>query len=221
MLQDYAANPAHDLGWRARIGESGAGALGDLGSHVIDMARYLCGDITGMSAAPLNTLVDRGPTAAGIDDLAAMVVEFENGDERRAGGELGAARPQVRPRLRPGVRARRDPVRVGAVQRGAACSTGDVSRPDNGYRDGADRRAGSPTSDRFVSVPAQGMGYRDMFTIGVSRALTAIAAGQSAVAPSFADGLASGARGRRHAALGPRGGWVDVARPDAAELLHG
>ena len=25
MLQDYAANPAHDLGWRARLAESGAG----------------------------------------------------------------------------------------------------------------------------------------------------------------------------------------------------
>ena len=48
MLQDYAANPAHDLGWRARLDQSGAGALGDLGSHVIDIARYLCGDITGI-----------------------------------------------------------------------------------------------------------------------------------------------------------------------------
>ncbi|HEY1853327.1 MAG TPA: Gfo/Idh/MocA family oxidoreductase, partial [Solirubrobacterales bacterium] len=40
LLQDYAADPGHDLGWRARPADAGAGALGDLGSHIIDIARH-------------------------------------------------------------------------------------------------------------------------------------------------------------------------------------
>jgi hypothetical protein len=55
--------------------------------------------------------------------------------------------------------------------------TGDVSDPTNGYRSVLIGR-GQPDVDRFVSVPAQGMGYRDAFTIGVSRALGAIAHGE-------------------------------------------
>ena len=58
MFLDYAASPRHDLGWRARLDESGAGALGDLGSHVIDITRYLCGEIPAVSAT-MRLLIDR------------------------------------------------------------------------------------------------------------------------------------------------------------------
>ena len=64
------------------------------------------------------------------------------------------------------------------------------------------------------------MGYRDVFTIGVSRALAAIAAGQSTAAPSFEDGLAVALVVDAAQRSARDGGWVDVARPDAAELLH-
>ena len=68
---------------------------------------------------------------------------------------------------------------------------------------------GQPDVGRFVSVPGQGMGYRDTFTIGVSRALTAIARGESSAAPTFEDGLAVALVGRRQA-VGPSEHWVDV-----------
>ena len=96
---------------------------------------------------------------------------------------------------------------------------GDAADPTNGYRV-VHIGKGQPDVDRFVSVPGQGMGYRDTFTIGVSRALTAIAAGQSAVAPSFADGLAAALVVDATQRSARDGGWVDVAGPDAAELLH-
>ena len=67
---------------------------------------------------------------------------------------------------------------------------GDAADPTNGYRV-VHIGKGQPDVDRFVSVPGQGMGYRDTFTIGVSRALTAVAAGRSAVAPAFAHGRAA------------------------------
>ena len=47
----------------------------------------------------------------------------------------------------------------------------------------------NPTSASFVAVPGQGMGYRDGFTIGVSKALGAIARGETSADPSFMDGL--------------------------------
>jgi predicted dehydrogenase len=39
-------------------------------------------------------------------------------------------------------------------------------------------------------VPGQGLGYRDVFTIGLGRALAAIAQNAPAIDPSFRDGLA-------------------------------
>ena len=58
------------------------GALGDLGVHMIDMARWLVGDITRVSAH-LGVFVDRpGADGGPIDpanDSAFMLVEFANG----------------------------------------------------------------------------------------------------------------------------------------------
>ena len=218
MLQDYAANPAHDLAWRARIGESGAGALGDLGSHVIDLARSLCGDIVQVCGT-LHTLVDRGPTAAGIDDLAAMLVRFEDGTSGvlEASWALRGHHCDLGFDLaceHGGVRFSWE--RCNEVQ----VLEGDAADPTNGYRV-VHIGKGQPDVDRFVSVPGQGMGYRDTFTIGVSRALTAIAAGHSAVAPSFADGLAAALVVDATQRSARDGGWVDVARPDAAGAAAG
>jgi predicted dehydrogenase len=58
------------------------GILGDLGSHMVDMARYLVGDITSVSAN-LGFFVDRlGANGEVIDpanDSALMLIQFANG----------------------------------------------------------------------------------------------------------------------------------------------
>jgi predicted dehydrogenase len=187
MLQDYAANPARDLGWRVRRVDAGAGALGDLGSHVIDVARYLCGEITAVCAST-RSFVERGPESDRLDDLVAMLVEFDDG----SGGVLEASWA---------LRGHRCDLGFDLVcDRGALrfswersneiqVLTGDVDDPTNGYRT-MFIGDGQPDVDRFVSVPAQGMGYRDAFTIGLARVLTAIGEGSTTAAPTFADGLA-------------------------------
>ena len=43
-LQDWGDDPTLDT-WRFQPDEAGSGALGDLGTHVIDLARYLVGEI--------------------------------------------------------------------------------------------------------------------------------------------------------------------------------
>jgi predicted dehydrogenase len=186
MLQDYAANPAHDLGWRARLDQSGAGALGDLGSHIIDIARSLCGDITGLYATT-RELVDRHNPTPGVDDLVTMVVDFDNG----AGGVLEASWSLRGHKCDLGfdLVCERGAIRF-AWERSNELGvlTGDVTDPDNGYRTVL-IGGGQPDVGRFVSVPAQGMGYRDGFTIGVSKALSAIARGETHAEPTFEDGL--------------------------------
>ena len=186
MLQDYAANPAHDLGWRARLAESGAGALGDLGSHIIDIARYLCGEITGLYATT-RELVQRTVPTPGVDDLATQVVDFAGG----AGGVIEASWALRGHKCDLGfdLVCERGAVRF-AWERSneVGVLTGDVTDPDNGFTTVL-IGGGQPDVGHFVAVPAQGMGYRDAFTIGVAKALAAIARGDTTTAPSFTDGL--------------------------------
>lgn len=186
MLQDYASNPAHDLGWRARLAESGAGALGDLGSHIIDIAQYLCGDITGVYATT-RSLVDRHVPTPGVDDIATMVVDFEGG----AGGVIEASWALRGHKCDLGfdVACDRGAVRF-AWERSneVAILAGDVADPDNGFKTVL-IGGGQPDVGKFVGVPGQGMGYRDGFTIGVSKALGAIGRGETSADPTFIDGF--------------------------------
>ncbi len=79
--------------WRLQKDQAGSGALGDLGTHIIDLARYLVGDIAGVQAMT-KTFIPERPDAEGnlikvdVDDAFAAVVEFENG----ALGTLEASR---------------------------------------------------------------------------------------------------------------------------------
>src|SRR3954463_13356789 len=45
-LQDWSADPDGPLSWRFQKKVAGSGAVGDIGTHVVDMARYLVGEIT-------------------------------------------------------------------------------------------------------------------------------------------------------------------------------
>ncbi len=70
--------------WRLDKQAAGSGALGDLGSHIIDLARFLVGEMKSVSALT-KTFIPERPTADGtlakveVDDAFAAAVEFENG----------------------------------------------------------------------------------------------------------------------------------------------
>ena len=187
IFQDHAAPRNRELGWRVRLAESGAGALGDLGSHIIDLSRYLCGELSAVSAT-LRETVDRDPPTPGVDDVVSMLVDFESG----AGGVIEAswALPGHKCDLGFDLVCEQGALRF-SWERSNVLSvlTGDVADQLNGHRSVL-IGDGQPDVDRFVSVPGQGMGYRDTFTIGISRALTAIARGETTAAPTFEDGLA-------------------------------
>ncbi|MBA2306032.1 MAG: Gfo/Idh/MocA family oxidoreductase [Acidobacteria bacterium] len=85
-LQDWIADPMFPLVWRLDREQAGSGALGDLGAHVVDLARFLVGEITEVSGH-LETFVQERPLAANsrkrgrvtVDDASIALACFENG----------------------------------------------------------------------------------------------------------------------------------------------
>lgn len=95
FLQDWLMDPEIPLTWRLQKDISGSGTLGDLGIHIIDLARFLVGEfkeVVGMmdtfiKKRPLGTMTDTlqletksdeyGEVT--VDDAAAFLAKFENG----------------------------------------------------------------------------------------------------------------------------------------------
>ncbi len=72
-LQDWADDPSLDT-WRFAPDEAGSGALGDIGTHVIDLGRFLNGEIASVSGFVKTFVAGRK-----VDDALEAAVEFENG----------------------------------------------------------------------------------------------------------------------------------------------
>ncbi len=84
-LQDWLADPQAPWEWRLDEELAGSGALGDLGAHTIDLARFLIGDIERVSGH-LKTFVEERPMEGEdetrevtVDDAYTAQAEFENG----------------------------------------------------------------------------------------------------------------------------------------------
>ncbi len=60
--------------WRFDKAAAGSGALGDLGAHVIDLARYLVGEIAAVSA-----LIATFAPGRDVDDAVESVIAFQSG----------------------------------------------------------------------------------------------------------------------------------------------
>jgi predicted dehydrogenase len=59
-LQDWLVDPDSPLTWRMQAEQAGSGALGDLGAHIVDLARFLSGDeIAGVSAVSATFVGER------------------------------------------------------------------------------------------------------------------------------------------------------------------
>lgn len=92
-LQEWIADPAFPMVWRLEADAAGSGALGDLGSHIIDMARFLVGEPARLSALTKTFITERdvvggGRASVGVDDAFEAAVEFASG----AVGTLEASR---------------------------------------------------------------------------------------------------------------------------------
>lgn len=95
-LQDWIVDPDFPLVWRLDKNIAGSGALGDLNAHIVDLSRYLIGDIekvmgmqkTFIKKRPIVESMD-GLKASGtgtkefgevtVDDASLFLAEFRNG----------------------------------------------------------------------------------------------------------------------------------------------
>ncbi|MBA7510843.1 Myo-inositol 2-dehydrogenase [subsurface metagenome] len=99
-LQDWSADPLCPLSWRFQKKIAGSGTLGDIGTHVIDMARYLVGEFTEVNAV-MQTYIKERPlqedtldklgtvkadenksikkAAVDVDDEVSFMIKFSNG----------------------------------------------------------------------------------------------------------------------------------------------
>jgi predicted dehydrogenase len=87
-LQDWILDPGFPLAWRLRKEVAGSGALGDLGAHLVDLAHFLVGPITGVVGTAETFIRERpleeasGGAETGevtVDDAVAFLARFENG----------------------------------------------------------------------------------------------------------------------------------------------
>jgi predicted dehydrogenase len=84
--QDWIVDPSFPLVWRLQSKTAGSGALGDILSHIIDLARYLVGEFREVCAAT-ETFVKQRPLEAGgrkrgrvtVDDAVTMIGRFRSG----------------------------------------------------------------------------------------------------------------------------------------------
>ena len=86
FLHDYMLDANAPWTWRLSKKAAGAGALGDIGSHAFDMARYIAGDIAEIMAST-RTVAHKRPDAEGtlreidVDDEARIILRFASGAE--------------------------------------------------------------------------------------------------------------------------------------------
>jgi predicted dehydrogenase len=78
-LQDWIADPHLPMVWRLSKEAAGSGALGDLGAHVIDLARYLVGEIATIAGSARTFVEQRPGGRVDVDDAVEAVVEFQGG----------------------------------------------------------------------------------------------------------------------------------------------
>lgn len=92
-LQEWIMDPDFPMVWRLDKKRAGSGTLGDLGAHILDLARFLVGEprrVSGMAKTFIKerSLPEGGKGEVTVDDAFTALLEFENG----ALGTLEASR---------------------------------------------------------------------------------------------------------------------------------
>ena len=70
-LQDWITDPQFPLVWRLQKDKAGSGALGDIGSHIVDLAQYLVADHLTQVSGFTETFVKQRPVSAASSGLSA------------------------------------------------------------------------------------------------------------------------------------------------------
>lgn len=221
-LQDWLVDPSFPLTWRLRREEAGSGALGDLGSHIVDLAQHLLGEPLAEVAGTQATFVPRRPLAASasglaasgasgpladvtVDDAVAFVGRFASGAlgtfeaSRMASGCKNALRIEVNGSL---ASVRFDIERLNELE---IC---DDLGPEGGFRRVLVTEPSHPYLEAWWP-PGHVLGWEHTFVHEVADFASAIAASRQPQ-PSFANGAAVQAVLDAVARAAEQRAWVDV-----------
>lgn len=198
--------PGKPLAWRMVRAESGTGALGDIGSHLVDLVRWWLGDVARVAAQWQTLARDRPGGAADADDQCSFLARLQGGAQavfqvsKLAAGrsnfqrvELHGDRGSLVYEAEPGL----DPTWEGRVWAGRPEGRGlaPVPPPPDlaAGLDGADPQANRNQAYRRLTDP---------FFEAIRRG--------GRVSPDFADGAAVQAVLDAVADSAERGTWVEV-----------
>ncbi|GII79347.1 oxidoreductase [Sphaerisporangium rufum] len=202
-LQDWITDPEFPLVWRLQKDKAGSGALGDIGSHIVDTAQFVTGqNLTGVSALT-ETFIRERPLAGDSAGLAAGADGTGRGEVTVDDAALFIGR------LSGGGLASFEATRFAAGRKNALRleingSLGSLAFDFEAMNelwfhdhtlpagDAGFRRILVTESDHPYAAawwpPGHGLGYEHTFTHEVKDFLEALAAGTDPT-PSFADGL--------------------------------
>jgi predicted dehydrogenase len=227
-LQDWSADPQSPLSWRFRKDVAGSGALGDIATHVIDLARYLVGEIAEVNAVMSTFITERplqsggadtlgtirgsgGPTGTvDVDDEVMTLVRFEDG----AVGSIEATRNGHG----------RNNFITFEIHGTEGSIAFNYERRDELQlalaSDPADRKGfrtiytgpAHPNGSALWPIPALGIGYGETKIIEAHDFFSAIVDGGS-VSPDFADGYRIAQISDAIAASAETSSWVQTAVP--------
>ena len=215
--QDWIVDPSFPLVWRLRTDSAGSGSLGDIGSHIVDLGRYLIGEVREVCALSETFVKERplreNPRRRGrvtVDDAVVVLGRFRNG----CLANLEATR------FAPG---RKNGLTI-EINGSAGSLLFDLEQMNllqfydqrdpakqRGFREIIVTESEHPYAGHWWP-PGHLIGYEHSFVHTVADFVRAVVAGKS-VAPTFADGLANqqvldaieeSARGKR---------WVKVSPP--------
>jgi predicted dehydrogenase len=225
-LQDWSADPESPLSWRFQKAVAGSGAVGDIASHVLDIARFLVGDVEAVNAVVKRYVDERPVQSAGADALgttragdAAELGAVDVDDEvltllRFAGGAIGSLEATRNAYGRNNyitfeIHGDRGSLAFNYERRD------ELQLFDAG--DPGDRRGfrtiytgpPHPHGAALWPIPALGIGYGETKIVECHDFLEAVVTG-GPVAPSFEDGWAVARICDALLQSGERGTWVDV-----------
>jgi len=224
-LQDWSADPSSPLSWRFKKSIAGSGALGDIGTHVIDLARYLVGEIAQVNAL-MSTFIPERPLQSGgadalgtvrggdgpkgpvdVDDEVMTMLRFDNG----AVGSIEATRNAYG----------RNNYITFEIHGTSGSIVFNYERRDELQvafaGDPGDRRGfrtiytgpAHPNGAALWPIPALGIGYGETKIVEAHDFLKAVVDGGT-VSPNFADGYITALIDDAIVESAERDAWVDV-----------
>lgn len=222
---DYSADPDSPRTWRFERAKAGTGVLGDLLSHGTDLAQYLLGPITSVTAATETFITTRPAPTEGIgnfvgsdlshqlpvenEDYAALLVRFASG----AVGTLESSRIAIGARCDYGFELFGEKGAISwdfeRMNEIGIC----LKTPDTPY--GFTRvmtEGGFGEFLRFQPGAGLGLSFDDLKTIEAMQFLRSVTTGQQ-VAPNVADGYVAAAIVGAAERAATEGNWQQVPAP--------